>query len=73
MNEVALEFKKFLKMRKGEYEAIAESEQIKDSCSIDEFEDIQKNFFNSHDIIIYPMIDEFDGTALAKSVLYITK
>ena len=56
MKEVASEFKKFLKMRKGEYQIDISLEKIKKDCGIKESEEIPNNFFNTHDVIIYPSI-----------------
>ena len=65
--EVALEFKKFLKMKKFEVILDKTLEEIKQSCEIEESEEIPENFFNSQDIIIYPLIDQLETGVLAQS------
>ena len=67
MNEVASEFKKFLKMRRYNFKFTKPLEDIKEFCSIKESEEIPENFFITKDIIIYPLIKQLDGNGLAES------
>ncbi len=66
LNEAVSEFKKFLKVKQTEYKVDIPLEEIKQNCSLKESEEIPENFFNTHDIIIYPLINFYlKGETLA--------